>query len=139
MKRNLIGILSLVVLPLLLNATGAYAQSAVQGNVPFAFKVGQTQLPVGTYRIKAESTNNTIMIQNCATGKTVMSPAQQEYPRTTASKLVFHHLGNQYFLTQIFGAAGSTGMSLPASKLERELQVASGPSNASPEVMIALN
>ncbi len=34
MKRNLIGILSL----LLLNATGADAQSAVQGNVPFALQ-----------------------------------------------------------------------------------------------------
>ena len=139
MKRNLIGILSLVVLPLLLSATGAYAQSAVQGNVPFAFKVGRTELSAGTYRIKTENTNNTIMIQNCDTGKAVMSIAQQEYPRATTSKLVFHHLGNQYFLTQIIGPAGSTGMSLPASKLERELELASGPSNADEEVIIALN
>jgi hypothetical protein len=68
-----------------------------------------------------------------------MSIAQQEYPRATTSKLVFHHLGNQYFLTQIIGPAGSTGMSLPASKLERELELASGPSNADEEVIIALN
>ena len=54
MKRYLIGTLSLVALSLLLTATGAAAQSAVQFNVPFACRVGTTQLPAGTYRIKAE-------------------------------------------------------------------------------------
>ena len=38
MKRNLIGTLSLVALSLLLTAAGAAAQSAVQANVPFAFR-----------------------------------------------------------------------------------------------------
>jgi hypothetical protein len=68
-----------------------------------------------------------------------MSPARSEYPRTTSSKLVFQHLGNQYFLTQAFGDPGSAGMALAPSKLERGLQVANGRSNASKEVVIALN
>lgn len=51
MKRNLISILSLVVMSLLLNATGAYAQSYAKANVPFAFNVGAKQLPAGTYEI----------------------------------------------------------------------------------------
>ena len=139
MKRNLIGILSLVVLPLLLNASSAYAQLTVQGNVPFAFKIGQVQLPAGTYRITAGYTRNTIIVRNCETGKSVISGARQEYPRTTSSKMVFHLLGNQYFLAQIFGAAGSTGMTLPASKLERDLQLSRGRSNAGEEVVIASN
>jgi hypothetical protein len=139
MKRNLIGILSLVVLSLLLNATGAYAQSVVGANVPFAFRVGTAQLPAGNYRITVGYQNNTIVIRNSKTSTAVLSRAQREYRRDTRCKLVFHHLGNQYFLTEIWGAAGSAGMTLPASKLERELQVASGPSHSGKQVVIALN
>jgi hypothetical protein len=140
MKRNLIGTLSLVVLSLLIAATGASAQSFAKANVPFAFKVGQAQLPAGCYRITAGYAHSTIMVRNCETGKAVMSlRARTEYARATTPKLVFHHLGNRYFLTEIWGAGGSTGMILPASKLERELRVASGPSNASGEVVLALN
>jgi hypothetical protein len=65
MKRNLIGILSLVVLSVL-TATGAYAQSAVRADVPFAFKVGKTQLPAGTYDIKADA-QHMIAIHNSKT------------------------------------------------------------------------
>ena len=54
MKRNLIGTLSLVVMSLLLNVNGADAQSAAQANVPFAFNVGSSQLPAGSYRIRVE-------------------------------------------------------------------------------------
>jgi hypothetical protein len=138
MKRNLIGILSLVVLSLLLGATSSYAQSFAKANVPFAFKVGKAQLPAGCYTITTGQ-QNTIMIRNCNTSAAVLSPARREYPRETSSKLVFHHLGNQYFLIQIWGVAGSTGMTLPSSQLEKELQVASGPSSAGEEVVIALN
>ena len=44
MKRNLIGILSLVVMSVLISATGAYAQSYAKADVPFAFqgRIGAT-------------------------------------------------------------------------------------------------
>ena len=141
MKRNLITILSLVVMALMFNATGAYAQSYPQSyataNVPFTFNVGTAQLPAGCYRILTQYQG--IAIRNCKTGATVFSQVQQESPRDTAAKLVFNHLNNQYFLTQIWGEQGSTGMTVPSSKLERELQVAGGPSHASKKIMIALN
>ena len=140
MKRNLITILSLVVMSLMLNATGAYAQyhpqSYATANVPFTFNVGTAQLPAGCYRITPLYQG--IAIRNCKTGATVFSPVQQESPRDTAAKLVFNHLNNQYFLTQIWGEQGSTGMTVPSSKLERELQVASGPSHAGEKVVIAV-
>ena len=141
MKRNLITILSLVVMSLMLSATGAYAQyhpqSYAKANVPFTFHVGTAQLPAGCYRILTQYQG--IAIRNCKTGATVFSPVQRESPRDTAAQLVFDHLDNQYFLTQIWGAAGSVGMTVPSSKLERELQVAGGPSHASKKIMIALN
>ena len=83
MKRNLIGTLSLVALSLLLTATGAAAQSAVQANVPFAFRVGTAQLPAGSYRIKAGS-QSLIVIGNLQTMKSVYSQAQWEGPSHTS-------------------------------------------------------
>jgi hypothetical protein len=136
MKRNLIGTLSLVALSLLLTAAGAAAQSAVQANVPFAFRVGTAQLPAGAYRIKAGD-QSLIVIGNAR--KSVYSQAQWEGPSKTSAKLVFHHLGNQYFLAEVWGDAGEQGMTIPASKLERELQIARGPANDEEDVVIALH
>ncbi len=141
MKRNLIGILSLVVMSLMLNATGAHAQSLAKADVPFAFKVGSAQLPAGTYEIKAAG-EAAIVIRNGQTSAGALSLVRREYPRNSGAKLVFRHVGNQYFLAEIWRDAGSAGMVIAPSKLEKdlekELQLASGHSNAGEEVMIAL-
>jgi|SRR5579863_5722239 hypothetical protein len=123
MKRNLITILSLVVMSLMLNATGAYAQSYAKANVPFAFNVGAKQLPAGTYEIKALSQSpNLIAIQNTETAQAAMSIARSEDPRSTESKLVFDRVGTQYFLTEICKGFGAGSMVVPTSKHEKELK-----------------
>jgi hypothetical protein len=144
MKRNLIGILSLAVMSLLFNATGAYAQSYAKADVPFAFKVGSAQLPAGTYEVKVASAGaNSIMIQNDQTSAAALSLARHEYPRNTGAKLVFHHVGGQFFLAEIWSSPGSYGMIVPTSKqekeLEKELQLAQGPSGGHEEVIVAFN
>jgi hypothetical protein len=142
MKRNLIGILSLVVLSMLVNATGAYAQSAVRANVPFAFKVGAKQLPAGAYEINTAN-EGSVTIRNRESKTSAMTLVRQEYPRKSGAMLVFHHLGNQYFLAAIWRGAGSSGMAITPSKqeknLEKELKLASGQSKVGEEIMIALN
>jgi hypothetical protein len=139
MKRNLIGIISLVALTVLLNATGANAQARLSANVPFAFTVGTAQLPAGCYQIIALQTDSSIMLRNCKTGTAVVSQVRPEYPRDTKSQMVFHRLGNQYFLSEIWGAAGNAEVTLPASKQEQELQTAARQSQSGKEVAIALN
>jgi hypothetical protein len=139
MKRNLIGTLSLVVMSLLLAVNGAYAQSAARANVPFAFNVGSSQLPAGNYKIaRADSDTNFIMLCNLKTGTTTLSLFQPESPSHVSGKLVFLHLGNRYFLTQIWGTKGSAGMKLRAPKPETKLEIASEPSPSGKEVEIAL-
>ena len=139
MKRNLIGILPLVVMSLMLNAT-ANAQAIAKADVPFAFRVGSAQLPAGTYEIKA-ATDSAVAIQNHRTSTGALSNVRREYPRNTRAKLVFHRLADQYFLAEIWRGADSPGMVIPTSKLEKdlkkELQVASR-SNTGEVVMIAL-
>jgi hypothetical protein len=139
MKRIVVGVWSLVVLSLFLNATGAYGQSVLKVNVPVTFNLGKTQLPAGCYTITPFLyEHDMIMIRNCKTGAAVVSLAQPEYPRGVRSGVVFQHLGDQYFLAEIWGGAGSLGMIIPAPELKRELQVASGSSTAGKLVVIAL-
>ena len=143
MKRNLITILSLVVMSLLLNATGAYAQSYAKANVPFAFNVGAKQLPAGTYEIGVLSQSpNEIMIRNTETTAAAVSIARNEGPRDTESKLVFDRIGTQYFLTEVWKGFGTGGMIVPTSKheqeLKKELQLAKGSAGGNEQVVVAL-
>jgi hypothetical protein len=136
MRRNLIGILSLVVLSIC-SATGAYAQSITKGNVPFSFIAGGKELPAGQYAVSANGMSS-IYITNLETGKSILSLVRPELPNASGSKLVFHHYGNQYFLAEAWGAEGRTGMVAPPSKLEKELRMANGSTPNLGEVVIAL-
>jgi hypothetical protein len=139
MKRNLIGTLSLVVMSVLFNVNGAYAQSAAQANVPFAFNVGSSQLAAGSYRITvADASGGLIMIGNSTTGSHVLSLGQREYPRAGSWKIVFQHIGDRYFLTDIWGAPGSAGVKLRVPKAKTKLEIASKLSPSGKEVEIAL-
>jgi hypothetical protein len=143
MKRNLITILSVVVMSLLLNATSVYAQSYAKANVPFAFNVGAKQLPAGTYEIGVLSQSpNEIMIRNTETTAAALSIARTEGPRDTESKLVFDRIGTQYFLTEVWKGFGAGGMIVPTSKheqeLKKELQLAKGSAGGIEEVVVAL-
>jgi hypothetical protein len=137
MKRNLFATLSLGALSALLTATSAYAQPGVLATVPFAFNVGTTQMPAGTYRIAVEPLDSSIKIQNCNNTATILSHGQREYPGKTSQKLVFRQVNHQYFLTEIWGEQGSDGMTLKAPKPDTRLEVASQPSHSGNEVMVA--
>jgi len=143
MKRNLITILSLVVMSVMFNAAGAYAQSYAKADVPFAFNVGAAQLPAGTYDVKTLSQGgNQIMIQNEETRAVAVSIARREDPRNAESKLVFDRIGNQYFLTEVWRGFDAGGLIVSTSKheqeLKKELQLARGTSSNYDKVAIAL-
>jgi hypothetical protein len=143
MKRNLIGILSLVVLAVMISSTGAFAQTSAKADVPFAFLVGTAQLPAGTYEIRTVGAgNSSIMIQNHETNAAAMSNAGREQPRNASAKLVFHRVGNTYFLAEVWRSSSAEGMILPASTQEKELEkeLRAGNSRGGyEEVVVALN
>jgi hypothetical protein len=140
MKRNFIGILSLVVTSLMLNAA-AQAQPAAKANVPFAFSVGSVQLAAGTYVVSTVGMS-AIEIRNGQTSASALSLGRREYQSKSGTKLIFHHVAGQYFLAEIWRGAGTNGMVTAPSKqeksLEKELRLATGQSK-SEEVLIALN
>ncbi len=145
MKRNLIGTLSLVVLALLISSTGAFAQAYAKASVPFAFAVGSAQLPAGTYEIKTVGQgNSSVVIRNDESSAAAMSTAGREQPRNnTSAKLVFHRVGNAYFLAEVWRSSSAEGMIIPTSKqekeLEKEMRAANGQAGGYEEVVVALN
>jgi hypothetical protein len=143
MKRNLVGILSLVVISLMFNVASASAQSYAKADVPFAFVVGSAQLPAGTYDVKTIGAgNSSILIQNHETSAAAMSNAGREQPRDTSAKLVFHRVGNTYFLAEVWRSSTAEGMIVPTSKQEKELEKELRASNVKggyEEVVVALN
>ena len=143
MKRNLIGILSLVVMSMLLNAPTVYAQSYAKANVPFDFKVGSAQLPSGTYEVMEMGHANLVMVHNHETSSSAMAISRHEYPRDTNARLVFHRVGGQYFLAEIWRGPGTGGLIVPTSKqekeLEKEVQLAGNHAGGYEEVVVAIN
>jgi hypothetical protein len=137
MKRNLIETLSLVALSLLLIETHAHAQSGAEAYVPFAFYVGTVHMPAGSYEIlKPEIDLNYVTICNLKTGTTALSLFQTQSPNHVSHKLIFRHVGNSYFLAEIWGGDRTNGMTIQATKLQKQLQVAHGPSSKNVEIAL---
>jgi hypothetical protein len=114
---------SLLVLSLLLTVAGAHAQSAARANVPFAFR--------------NDAGSNVVTVRNVQTGTSVLAMGRRESPSKKTDKLIFHRYGSQYFLTAILGSRGNDGMVLPATKQEKEFQVAHAPANSGNNIEIA--
>ena len=73
MKCNSISKSSLLLLSLLLTVAGAHAQTAARANVPFAFKVGTTQMPAGTYAIRNDAGSSVVLVRNLQIGTSALA------------------------------------------------------------------
>ncbi len=134
MKRNFIVTLTLVALSLL-TASFSFAQDEVKANVPFAFHVGKTSLPAGTY-IVSQAADHAIRIQ-CEDAKAaaLTNYSSEEKLKAQPAKMVFHKYGNSYFLAEIWDGSGNSGMQLPEAKQEKEMR-ASNQDNPSNQLVV---
>jgi hypothetical protein len=112
----------LFALTVLLLATAAQAQTTnVQAKVPFDFVVGDRAYPAGEYTIRSMSDSG-IPIRIDATQEDAMGIALSHTcvagGPATATTLVFHRLGDNYFLYQIWTEGNSAGREFPKSKVE---------------------
>ena len=107
-----------------------HAQTRVlTANVPFSFHVGPTLMPEGVYTVN----------ENAGGAVAWVKPPQDQAARPVltntvvgkernAPMLVFHRVGQEYFLAEIWAAYGRTGRAIPRSPLEKELaQSGAGP------------
>jgi hypothetical protein len=104
--------------------TGAFAASNKQtATVPFEFHLGDRVMPAGNYTIR-QLTDESLMISNDAAGakSVALTFSAQRSANETEAKLVFRHIGDQYFLVQVWGANTETGRALIPSRLQEELK-----------------
>jgi hypothetical protein len=91
-----------------------------QADVPFAFTVGDLQLPLGSYRIQPFGTRQ-VRIENMKQEvfvSTLGIPSNK--PRDEHKKLIFDKVGDQYFLKEVVST--STAMEFPKSESEKKAE-----------------
>ena len=108
MKQTWTRILMLVVVALSVVAAQAQSNVMLKGTVPFAFNIGDNQLPSGTYTVNSvghemeswydENGRGLFFIRTIPMGKTA---------DLATTKLVFHRYGGQYFLVEVWNDGNS--------------------------------
>jgi len=95
-------------------------------NIPFDFSVGNKKLPSGQYAIgRATHTDDAVMSVVDERGRSKALRTSMPVITLNArnkTTLVFHRYGDQYFLYQIWPAAGTTGRQFLTSSTEREIR-----------------
>ena len=122
MKKQL---LALVGLGLLLATVSTSAQTVpLKVNIPFNFIASKAELPAGEYTLRSLGSSDTLMLIQSKDGqmaKMVLPKACESSKAPTASKVVFHRYGSEYFLAQIWTAGYEQGKELPKSSRETEV------------------
>ena len=139
MKRNVIGALMTLIVAFTVTVPVVNAQSTIlTANVPFAFNIGAKQLPAGAYAVR--EMNRATLIQSRDAKNSVLGIYNDAGPsKADETKLVFHRVSDHYFLAEIWTSARGEGLSVPPSKLEKEMRASnSGPQGGVETVIVAL-
>jgi hypothetical protein len=115
----------LFTLTVLLLATAAQAQQTkVQANIPFDFVAGDRLYPAGEYTLKSMSDSGVpIRIDGTQEATSAIVPSSSCVGRGPASstKVVFHRMGDHYFLYQVWIEGYISGRQFPKSREEMQL------------------
>jgi hypothetical protein len=123
MKKVVFRVAGMLALAFVAAAQMARAQQPVVANIPFAFTVGKMTLPAGEYRVeKWIKGDGALLIQRTDGGAATFagSIATDSNEPQIQTKLVFHHYGDRYFLSQVWVEGSSRGRQIPKSKQEKE-------------------
>jgi hypothetical protein len=88
--------------------------------VPFEFQVAGQTLPRDVYQIsRASGGSSGLMLRSETRGVVVLVHPGKGYERGQPPQLVFHRIGDDYFLREV-KLSGTTALDVPQSKAERE-------------------
>ena len=136
MKRNMFGALMTLIVACTIAIPVVHAQTSMHANVPFAFAVGDRQLPAGAYEVR-DMGRATLIATRDGDGK-VLGIYQYAGPSNGETKLVFDKVGDRYFLRQIWSSVHGQGLQLPESKLEKEIQASNRENGGAETVIVAM-
>ena len=95
-------------------------------DVPFAFNVGNTQLPAGEYNVSVvnPSSDRSVLQLKSSDGKSsaLVNTTDIIGWASPRAKLVFRHYNTQHFLAQVWMASEATGLAAPNSSAEKTLR-----------------
>ena len=121
---NRIATFALFVAATFITVGNASAQNQVKVNVPFSFTVGDSTMPAGSYTIKSDiGSRDLVHLINWGANANSMAlgTPEQGDPHQT-NKLVFHRVGDQYFLSEIRCADASMNIHFPVTKAEKRVR-----------------
>jgi hypothetical protein len=113
----------IVLLTTALNAQMAIRQPLFRVDVPFAFAVGNTQLPAGHYQVYHPGDPYFVVIEKDdgkARAMVYVHPSATD-PSEASAKLVFNKYGNQHFLSQVWSENDPQVHHCFMGKMEREV------------------
>jgi hypothetical protein len=115
----------LLALTVILMARATQAQETkLRASVPFDFVVGDRVYPLGEYYLQSLAHNDAVIrignTQEPAAGH-VSSNACTGITPSTKTKLVFHRIGDNYFLYQVWIEGNLSGREFPRSPMEVQL------------------
>jgi hypothetical protein len=99
----------------------ALAQQDVRlvAHVPFAFAVGEANLPSDTYRLSRLNEHRDLLLLRGDRTGAIVRTSEVSLPRADSEpSLVFHRIGDQYFLREIRWE-NTARLDLPETKAER--------------------
>jgi hypothetical protein len=105
----------------LLMAGVAQAQTTrVRALIPFDFVVGDRAYSAGEYWLNSTQTQGVIQIDDARDSESVMllSNTCQKLAPSQDTKLVFHRMGDTYFLYQVWEKGHNYGREFPRSETE---------------------
>jgi hypothetical protein len=121
--KTLRPILGALVLVLIAGAAQAQ-QLKMSATVPFPFVVGDRAYPAGTYYFsRATSTNSIVEVGNSdrILAANLLSHACMQLNPPQETKLVFHRMGDTYFLSQMWIEGNNWGREFPRTQTEIQL------------------
>ncbi len=124
-------------------ATASYAQSSLPlvADIPFAFHVGDKEMPAGEYRVDRLNLGPVIKVASVDGSESAMRlviPSDAKETPTTHA-LVFRKYGeDRYFLGEIRHEGVRIGTEVPKSKREREAVTSTLVSSARPTTVMIL-
>jgi hypothetical protein len=110
-------------------------QNGVKADIPFDFVVGDRAYPAGEYILRAAlNDSGVIRIENVqeVSAAFASSHACSKALPSTETKLVFHRMGGNYFLYQVWTAGNSAGREFPKGRIEVQM----AQNHETPEVVI---
>ncbi|HKF45745.1 MAG TPA: hypothetical protein VKB38_00210 [Terracidiphilus sp.] len=135
MKR--IPAIIIVLLASLAAAGSAAAQDhQTKAIIPFNFYVDNTWMPSGTYTLSSDSNHaGLITVANADWNNAVVVETLPDDARAGSGKLVFHKVGDQYFLHEILASSSHMNAKFFASRTEKSALTRESAANDSPSTV----